>query len=992
MQTKKKSTRKGQISKSHQIDLIDRQEEMLRFTKFAIEHSGDMAFWMNSKGQFIFVNDTACNVYGYTREELLNMTIFDIGHDISRRNWKNTWQKIKQSKNYSFETVHYKKNGIAVPVEVTINFLEYKGEEYNCAFARDISERLQIQQALEEQSRSVNILQKIAVAANESSDVNIALQICLDEVCKFADWPIGHVYMTDTKNPERLLPTKIWFLKHPRKHKEFRKMTESTTFNSGDSLPGQVLATGKPIWLNEFTKHALSKVPRARLAKKTGIKAAFAFPVFIGKYTAAVLEFFSFEAKEPDDNFLGLMNAIGTQLGRAIERHHAELNLKYQAEIIDHINDVLITTDLDNNITAWNKGAEKHLGYTYNDAIGKNIDFILLQPDLAVSKKRLRNRLIEHGKYNYETWLKRKNGQDMAVLASLSVIRDANNEVAGIIHYFVDISQRKQAEAVLERARIIDQIHDAVIGTDLNGVITLWNRGAERQFGYEAKEIIGRPVYILYPEEKHSYSQKDVIKLLKTDHYFEYESSMKRKSGETFYVHSSLSNIVDEYGKIIGIISYTIDITERRLAEFELEKYRNQLEHLVRERTNELVATQNNLLNTNRTLKVLSQGNQVLIHANNEEQLLENICRIIVETGDYRMCFVGFAELDSERTIRPVAQWGYDEGYIDSLHLSWADNERGRGPSGRAIRNGKPYIARDIQNDPDFEPWRQSALQQGYESCLGIPLMDEDKAFGALLIYSKFPNAFDDEEVILLTELVNNMTFGIFALRARKELVQKQKLAVLGQLIATVSHELRNPLGTIRSSIYTIENKLDTKDDKLNKSIKRIERNIIRCDNIIEELLDYTRIRDLDSRPTNIDDWIANELNEYFFPESITVIKKFDAGISVNIEHDRFHRCLINVLNNACQVLQENKNDTEQKIIIETGVSNNLLEIKISDTGPGIKNDDLHRLFEPLYSTRIYGVGLGLPIVKQIMELHGGNIDITSPPGHGTTVTLSLPL
>jgi PAS domain S-box-containing protein len=174
-------------------------------------------------------------------------------------------------------------------------------------------------------------------------------------------------------------------------------------------------------------------------------------------------------------------------------------------------------------------------------------------------------------------------------------------------------------------------------------------------------------------------------------------------------------------------------------------------------------------LKTHRALKVLSQCNNALVHATEELDLLHKICRIIVEAGQYRLSWVGFAEQDEARTVNPVAQAGYEEGYLETLKITWADAERGRGPTGRAIRTGKFCIARDILNDPNFTPWRAEALKRGYASSIALPLTTEDRALGALNIYAGEPHAFDEEEVNLLTELAGNLAFGIMALRTRIE-------------------------------------------------------------------------------------------------------------------------------------------------------------------------------------------------------------------------------
>jgi PAS domain S-box-containing protein len=176
---------------------------------------------------------------------------------------------------------------------------------------------------------------------------------------------------------------------------------------------------------------------------------------------------------------------------------------------------------------------------------------------------------------------------------------------------------------------------------------------------------------------------------------------------------------------------------------------------------------QTELRRANRALRMLSDCNQVLIRAKEETNLLNHVCRVIVDVGGYRLAWVGMAGQDETRSVKPVAQIGFEEGYLTTLQLTWADEARGRGPTGTAIRLGQPVAARDIQNDPNFAPWRVEATRRGYASSIALPLKDNDRSFGALNIYAAQPDAFDEAEVALLTELADDLAFGVITLRAR---------------------------------------------------------------------------------------------------------------------------------------------------------------------------------------------------------------------------------
>lgn len=232
---------------------------------------------------------------------------------------------------------------------------------------------------------------------------------------------------------------------------------------------------------------------------------------------------------------------------------------------------------------------------------------------------------------------------------------------------------------------------------------------------------------------------------------------------------------------------------------------------------------------------------------------------------------------------------------------------------------------------------------------------------------------------------------------AQKELVKSERLSTLGQLTATVSHELRNPLGAMRTSMYVVEKKIEVKDQRLQAAIERVNRNITRCDQIIDELLDFTRIRDLDIQQTDIDNWLGAILDEQSIPNEIAVKRKFGvADTHVSIDANRLRRAFINVFENACQAVSSPHHAGETParplVTVETRLKKDRLEIIISDNGAGIPDDIREKIFEPLFSTKNFGVGLGLPTVKQIMAQHGGGVEIAKRRGGGVNFALWLPL
>ena len=173
---------------------------------------------------------------------------------------------------------------------------------------------------------------------------------------------------------------------------------------------------------------------------------------------------------------------------------------------------------------------------------------------------------------------------------------------------------------------------------------------------------------------------------------------------------------------------------------------------------------------SNRALMTLSECNQALVRAADEGQLLRDACRIIVDFGGYRFAWIGFAEFDDTQRVRPVAHAGYEQGYLERLTITWSDTEQGWGPTGSAIRTGQPVIAHDINTQPHYDLWKEEALKRGFVSSIALPLKENGRVFAALNIYSDELGAFNQEEVKLLTELADDISYGISSLRTKQKL------------------------------------------------------------------------------------------------------------------------------------------------------------------------------------------------------------------------------
>ncbi|MEO5349977.1 MAG: sensor domain-containing diguanylate cyclase [Magnetococcus sp. YQC-3] len=222
--------------------------------------------------------------------------------------------------------------------------------------------------------------------------------------------------------------------------------------------------------------------------------------------------------------------------------------------------------------------------------------------------------------------------------------------------------------------------------------------------------------------------------------------------------HSSIKRVEERLGRIEDTLHAMIGVSlqealENKQVHFQQEKLINYLE--------------TELKKSRGIANALTSCNEALVRSTTEEQFLEQVCELIVKSGEYQFVWIGFASNDEAKTIRPVAQYGFEYGYLEKLNLTWEDsNERGHGPSGRAIRSLTPETANDIANDPQFKYWRSEALKRGYASSISLPfVVYEGKEVAVLNIYSKEAFAFNAEEITLLFGMAKDVSHGISSIR-----------------------------------------------------------------------------------------------------------------------------------------------------------------------------------------------------------------------------------
>ena len=189
---------------------------------------------------------------------------------------------------------------------------------------------------LQEKNALVDLLHRVAVGANRAGSVEDSMRNCLEEICAYTGWPIGHVYVCSESDSEKLIPTTIWYVEDEDRFQTFKEVTERTEFKSGFGLPGRVLESKNAVWIKDVSQDP--NFPRGKLTEDIKSHTGFGLPVLVGSRVAAVLEFYSTEVNEPDVSLLNVVDNISTQLGRVIERKIAEGAMQLALEQADLAN------------------------------------------------------------------------------------------------------------------------------------------------------------------------------------------------------------------------------------------------------------------------------------------------------------------------------------------------------------------------------------------------------------------------------------------------------------------------------------------------------------------------------------------------------------------------------------------------------------------------------------------------------------------------------
>ncbi|BAV32950.1 hypothetical protein SCL_0628 [Sulfuricaulis limicola] len=465
--------------------------------------------------------------------------------------------------------------------------------------------------------------------------------------------------------------------------------------------------------------------------------------------------------------FFTLRNLAGEYLASlhimtdVTERRHMEKSLKqerdFTATVMDTLGALVLVLDHEGRIIRFNHACEEATGYSFADVQDRPVWDILLLPEELDSVRTVFNNL-RSGMFpnEHENYWRTKDGGRRLISWSNTALTGENGGVQYVLATGIDITEQRAMEQALRNSEarfrtMIENSSDITALLDCDGGVRYTSPSIGRVLGYGDDELIGQNISALIHPDDLPRVKNALARAAENPGVAQHvEHRFKDRDGVWRHLESVGKYFLNE-SPVSGVVVNARDITARKLAE---EKMR---------------AADESLRKLNRALKTLSACNESLVHAMHEQELLAAICQVIVHTGGYRFAWVGYAENDEHKTVRPMAFAGAETGFLDALRFSWADDEFGRNPIGEAVRTGIRQGIHNIEETSAALLPREEALRRGFFSCTALPLRDGDRVMGVLSIYASEADAFDEEEVKLLMELADDLTYGIVALRNQAE-------------------------------------------------------------------------------------------------------------------------------------------------------------------------------------------------------------------------------
>jgi signal transduction histidine kinase len=418
-------------------------------------------------------------------------------------------------------------------------------------------------------------------------------------------------------------------------------------------------------------------------------------------------------------------------------------------------------------------------------------------------------------------------------------------------------------------------------------------------------------------------------------------------------------------------------------------------------------------------LEAYARSSKALIRSNTLSEMAERVCQAIVEHDDYALATIVMADLPPSKAVRPIASAGDAVGYLEGLDLSIDESiPEGRGPTGRALRSGMPLLMNDSLRDPIFDTWRDRAIRFGLRSSTTVPFRHGDLR-GAIMVYAARPSIFTEREVHIFRELGDELAFAINVLlararldeerharaRAEAELQAKQaevariaRALSVGEFAATIAHEITQPLAAVITNIETAQRFLAAASpnmERVRAAMDRALRDADRAADVIRQTRRFVARAE--------EDFAINDINAIIDPilgHGSVGARNPDIDILVELAPDlplvrcsaiQIQQVLVNLFVNAREAMEDVPDRRSRIEVRSARTDSGGVLVTVADNAGGMSEETRKHVFEPMYTSKKNGMGLGLSISRSIVEAHGGKLWCEPAEPVGTVFCMSLP-
>jgi PAS domain S-box-containing protein len=666
----------------------------------------------------------------------------------------------------------------------------------------------------------------------------------------------------------------------------------------------------------------------------------------------------------------------------------AEQKLRIQATALESAANGIFITDK-NGIIQWSNPAFTRMtGYTAEEILGQNPRVLKSgRVDIQVYRQMWDTVLSGHV-WQGDLVNRRKDGSFYDEEQTIAPVFGQNHEITHFVAIKQDVTQRKQAELQLRRSNaynrsLIEASLDPLVTIAPDGKITDVNHAAELATGLDRAELLGTDFSEYFTEPDRA--RAGYLQAFREGQVHDYELALCHHSGRLIPVFYNASVVRDESGQVIGVFAAARDISERKRAERLLHE--------------ETIRAQ-----------VLAEVSHSLSEAGTSFQaVVDQAARKIVElTGD--VCDLRLVSNEDEGMQTAAIGFPDEQPVPDSLKI--AMDRVGHEFAESAVRDSQPVLVSDLASkmqSVSLTPEMQAAVRESGLACaLFIPLLLQGRSFGVLSVYrNRSKPDFSQADQFLAQRLADRVVLAINNAHLytdlekslateqslRNQIVQVEKFSAVGRMVASIAHEMNNPLQTVKNCLFLAKREVPPGDghqylDMASGEVQRISR-------LVSQLREVYRPRTAGmSQPVVISeilDDMSALMDPHLIREQVTLQRAPNEGkFVVDGISDQLKQVFLNICLNAIEAMQPNGGTL--KITLATSPDSQQVGVIFKDSGPGIAPENLPRIFQPLFTTKEFGLGLGLSISFDIVQRHGGTMTVESEPGQGATFTVWLPL